>query len=95
MIRKTVLGFAAAAVIAIGMAATAATASAGAKVHFHFGAPAYGLGYPAPYGYGYPAPYVYGAPIVNYHCPKVFVGYKKVHTKWGWKTQPMYKHQCY
>jgi hypothetical protein len=62
-------------------------------VHFHFGAPAYGYGY----GYGYPAPYGYGypAPIVNYNCPKVFVGYKTVHTQWGWKNKPVYKHVCY
>jgi hypothetical protein len=91
MFRKTALGFAAAATVAIAMATTASTASAGAKVQFHFGVPAYGYGYGyhAPYGYGY------GAPVVNYHCPKVFVGYKSVSTKWGWKKKPMYKRHCY
>jgi hypothetical protein len=91
MIRNTALGLAAAATVAIAMATTASSASAGAKVHFHFGAPAYGYGYgyQAPYGYGYPAP------VVNYHsCPKVFVGYKSVHTNWGWKNKPVYKRHC-
>jgi hypothetical protein len=90
MFRKTVLGFAAAATVAIAMATTASTASAGAKVHFHFGAPAYG------FGYGYHAPYGYGAPIVNYHtCKRVFVGYRNVKTKWGWKKRPTYQRRCY
>jgi hypothetical protein len=25
----------------------------------------------------------------------VFVGYKTVHTQWGWKNKPVYKHVCY
>jgi hypothetical protein len=91
MFRKTALGLAAAATVAIAMATTASTASAGAKVHFSFGVPAYG------YGYGYHAPYRYGyrAPVVGYHCPRVFVGYRSVSTKWGWKKEPMYRRHCY
>jgi hypothetical protein len=91
MIRNTVLGLAAAATVAIAMATTASSASAGTKVHIHLGAPAFGYGYAyhAPYGYGY------GAPVVSYHsCPRVFVGYKSVHTKWGWKNKPVYKPRC-
>ena len=91
MFRKTALALAAAATVAIAMATTASTASAGAKVHFHFGAPAYG------YGYGYRAPYGYGyrPPVVSYRsCPRVFVGYRSVHTRWGWKSKPVYKRRC-
>jgi len=86
MIRKTALGIAAAATVAIAMATSASTASAGANIQLHFGPPIYG--YHPPYGHGY------GAPIVNYHCPKVFVGYKKVHTPWGWEKRPMYRRHC-
>ena len=90
MIRKTVLGFAAAASFAIAMAATASTASAGANVSFHFGGPVFGYGYHAPYGY-----YGYGAPIVSFHsCPKVFVGYEKVMTHYGWEKRPIYRRHC-
>jgi poly(3-hydroxybutyrate) depolymerase len=89
MIRNTVLGLAAAATMAVAMATSASTASAGAKIQFSFGVPAYG------YGYGYHAPYGYRAPLVGYHhCPKVFVGYRKVHTHYGWKTKPVYRRHC-
>jgi hypothetical protein len=89
MIRKTALAMVAAASLAMAMTATASTATAGAKVQFHFGAPAYGYGYHVPYGHGY------HVPVVNpYACPRVFVGYRQVHTRWGWKTKPVYRRHC-
>lgn len=40
-------------------------------------------------GYGYYAPY-YG-----FHCKRVFVGYRKVWTYYGWVKKPIYKKYCY
>lgn len=77
MLRKTVLGLAAAAALA----ATASTASAGVSIHFG--------GY-GPYWGGYYAPY-YG----GYHCKKIFYGYKKVWTYYGWVKKPIFKKKCY
>ena len=93
MFRKTALGLAAAAVVAIAMTSTASNASAGVKVQFHFGAPIAAPVYG--YSHGYRAPYGYRAPVVRYRsCPRVFVGYQKVHTTWGWQTRPMYRRHC-
>lgn len=75
MIRKTLLGLAAAAAIT---GATASTASAGVHINLGFG-PAWG---------GYHAPY-YG------HCKRVFWGYQKVWTKWGWKNKAVYRTRCW
>jgi hypothetical protein len=89
MIRKTVLGLAAAATLAVAMATSASTASAGAKIHFSVGVPAYG------YGYGYHTPYAHVGPVYGYYsCRNVIVGYKKVHTHKGWKKRPIYRRHC-
>jgi hypothetical protein len=78
MIRKTLIGLAAAAVVT---AAAASSASAGVK--FYVGAPYFGGYYGGYYGPAYvPA------------CPKVFVGYKTVWNGFGWVQVPRYKHVC-
>jgi hypothetical protein len=81
MIRKTLLGLAAATAI---IGASASTASAGVHVNLGFGGYGYG-----PYWGGYHAPY-YG-----HHCKKVFVGYKKVWNGYGWYKKPIYKKRCW
>lgn len=89
MIRKTVLGIAAAATLAIAMGTTASTASAGAKVHIHFGFPAVG------YGHVYHAPYGYVAPRFGYYrCRDVVVGYRNVRTHRGWRTRAITRRVC-
>jgi hypothetical protein len=89
MIRKTVLGLAAAAALAVAMGATASTASAGPKVHIQFGFPAFG------YGHVYHAPYGYGAPHLGiYSCRDIVVGYRKVRTHRGWRDRPVYRRVC-
>jgi len=75
MIRKTILGLAAAAAIT---GATASTASAGVHVNIGFG-PYWGGGYNHYYG----------------HCQKVFWGYKKVWTYYGWVKKPIFKTRCW
>jgi hypothetical protein len=80
MIRKTLLGLAAATAI---IGASASTASAGVHINLGFGG----------YGYGY-AP-VYGGYYGGYHCKKVFVGYKKVWNGYGWYKKPIYKKRCW
>jgi len=79
MIRKTLIGLAAAAAMTT---VAASTASAGFKVVI--GAPFFG-GY---YGPGY-----YGPAYAP--CPKVFVGYKKIWNGYYWIKVPRYKHLCY
>lgn len=82
MIRKTLLGIAAATAL---IGASASTASAGVHINLGFG----GYGY-APYYGGYYAPY-YG----GYHCKKVFVGYRKVWNGYGWYKTPIFKKRCW
>jgi hypothetical protein len=84
MIRKTLIGLAAAAALT-GIAAS--SASAGVKIHI--GAPYFGGYYGAYYG-GYYAPY-YG----GYNCTKVFVGWKKFWNGYHWVKKPIYKKHCF
>jgi len=88
MIRKTVLGIAAA--IALAASATAATAaphfgggSGGYYPHFHHH-PGFGFGF----GGGY-EPY-YG----GYDCGPVFAGFSRVWTGHGWARRPVYRSAC-
>jgi len=80
MIRKTLLGLAAATAI---IGASASTASAGVHIGIGLG----GFGYGPVYG-GYYAPYY---PT----CQKVFVGYKKVWNGYGWYKKAIYQKRCW
>lgn len=77
MIRKTILGVAA----ATALVASASAASAGVHINLGFG----GYGYAPVYG-GY-----YGG---HYGCDRVFVGYKKIWTYYGWVKKPIYRKVC-
>lgn len=79
MIRKTLLGLAAATAI---IGASASTASAGVHINLGFGG--YGYGYAPVYG-GYYAP----------TCQKVFVGYKKIWNGYGWSKKAIYQKRCW
>ncbi len=85
MIRKSLIGLAAAIAVT---AAAASSASAGVRVVI--GAPFLGGYYgPAYYGPGY-----YGAGYVA-PCPKVFVGYRKVWNGHHWIRVPRFRRVCY
>ena len=79
MIRKTLIGLAAAVAVT---AAAASSASAGVKVVVG-----------APFVSGYCGPAYFG-PVYAPGCPKEFSGYKTVWNGHHWIRVPRFKHPC-
>ncbi|MGE0214105.1 MAG: hypothetical protein AB7S41_20640 [Parvibaculaceae bacterium] len=88
MIRKTVLGIAAA--IALAASATAVNAAP----HFGGGFSSYPHFHHSGFGFGFGPGWGYGPYYPGYDCGPAFAGYKRVWTGHGWARRPIYLSRC-